>query len=76
VNPSNYYPWHERRGHEGYWKWIAEVVNEVKNCQLPETKEERIAYLKQFKKDIAGNQRLKELKERVVALCSRFPLPY
>jgi len=57
-------------------KWIVEVVNEVKNCQLPETKEERIAYLKQFKKDIAGNQRLKELKERVVELCSRFPLPY
>ena len=57
-------------------KWIAEIIQEVKHCQLPETKEERIVSLKQFKKDIAGNKKLKEIKEQVAELCSRFPLPY
>ncbi|MCH7828843.1 serine hydroxymethyltransferase [Patescibacteria group bacterium] len=57
-------------------KWIAEVIHEVKGYQLPETKEERIAYLKQFKKDIAENQKLKDVKKQVKKLCSKFPLPY
>ena len=57
-------------------KWIAEVIDEVQHYQLPGTKEERIAYLKQFKKDIAGNQKLKEIKKQVKKLCSKFPLSY
>lgn len=57
-------------------KWIAEVLNQVKHYQLPETKEERIVYLKQFKKDIAENQKVKEIKQHVAELCSKFPLPY
>lgn len=57
-------------------KWIAEGIQEVKEYQLPETKEERIAYLRQFKKDIAKNPKLREIKKQVAALCSRFPLPY
>ena len=57
-------------------KWIAEIIQEVKHYQLPETKEERIAYIKQFKKEVTGNQKLKEIKARVADLCSRFPLPY
>ena len=57
-------------------KWIAEVVQETKEYRLPETKEERIAYLKQFKKDIAENQKLMDIKKQVKELCSKFPLPY
>jgi len=57
-------------------KWIAEVIHEVKDYQLPETKEERIAYIKQFKKDITENQTLKDIKKQVKELCSKFPLPY
>ena len=55
---------------------IAQVIQEIKEYQLPETKEERIAYLKQFKKDIAENQKLKAVKQEVKELCNRFPLPY
>ncbi|MDP4007006.1 MAG: serine hydroxymethyltransferase [bacterium] len=57
-------------------KWIAEVIFEVKHYQLPETKEERIKYIKQFKKEIAVNPKLKEVKGKVAELCKDFPLPY
>ena len=57
-------------------KWIAEVVQEIKEYRLPETKEERIAYLKQFRKDIAENPKLKEVQQEVKKLSARFPLPY
>ena len=57
-------------------KWIVEVIHEVKDYRLPETKEERIAYLKQFKKDIAESPKLKDIKHQVKELCSKFPLPY
>ncbi|MCH8049055.1 hypothetical protein IIC44_03085, partial [Patescibacteria group bacterium] len=57
-------------------KWIVEVIHEVKDYQLPETKEERIVYLKQFKKDIAENQKLKDIKKQIKELCGKFPLPY
>jgi glycine hydroxymethyltransferase len=56
--------------------WVARVIEEVKHYQLPGTKEERIAYLRQFKKDIAENQKLKDIKQEVAELCSKFPLPY
>jgi len=57
-------------------KWIAEIVQEIKEYRLPETKEERIAYLKQFKKDIAENSVIQKIKEEVKELSQRFPLPY
>ena len=57
-------------------EWITRVLNIVKDYRLPETKEERIAYLKQFKKDISESQELKEIKQEVKKLCSKFPLPY
>jgi len=56
--------------------WIADVAESVAEYQLPGTKEERISYLKQFKKDIAENQKLKEVKAKVEELCKQFPLPY
>ncbi|MBI4138237.1 MAG: serine hydroxymethyltransferase [Candidatus Wildermuthbacteria bacterium] len=56
--------------------WIAEVVQEVQDRRLPETKEERSVYLKQFARDIAENEKLKEIKKKVEELCSQFPLPY
>ncbi len=54
--------------------WIAQVINEVKNCQLPETKEERITYLKDFRKNIASNQALKNMGGQVKELCKKFPI--
>jgi len=56
--------------------WIVRVLKEVKDYRLPETKEERIVYLKQFKKDIAANPTLQSIKREIKEFCSRFPLPY
>ena len=57
-------------------KWIAEVVGEIKNVKLPETKEERPSFVKEFVKTITENQKVKEVKGKVKELCSNFPLPY
>ena len=55
-------------------QWIARAIQEVKNYKLPE-KEERSAYLAQFKKDIARNETLKKIKEEVKGFCKNFPVP-
>lgn len=55
--------------------WIAQVVETIKQEQLPESKEGRIAYLKDFRKRIAQDQTLKEIKNQVAQLCKRFPIP-
>lgn len=57
-------------------EWITRVLHIVKDYRLPGTKEERIAYLRQFKKDISESQELKNIKQEVKKLCSKFPLPY
>ena len=57
-------------------QWIAEVLQEVKDYHLPESREERIQYLKAFAKDVQANPALKKIKEEVKKLCFKFPLPY
>ncbi|OHA63190.1 MAG: serine hydroxymethyltransferase [Candidatus Wildermuthbacteria bacterium RIFCSPHIGHO2_02_FULL_48_16] len=57
-------------------KWIAEVVEEIKDVKLPEAKEERPAFVKEFSQKIAENQKVKEVKDKVRELCTKFPLPY
>ncbi len=54
--------------------FIAEVINEVKGNELPEDKESRVAYLKEFREGIGKNSKLAEIRESVVRLSSRFPL--
>lgn len=55
--------------------WIARVVGEIKEYRLPETKEERISYLKEFKKNIRDNSTLKEVKEQIIEFGKKFPIP-
>lgn len=55
--------------------WIAQVVEQIKEYQLPETKEERITYLREFRKNIAANQTLQRIKEEIKDLCVKFPIP-
>ena len=55
--------------------WIVQVVNEIKEYELPETKEERISYLKEFRKQIRENETLKRIKQEIIQLCARFPIP-
>jgi hypothetical protein len=53
---------------------IADIVNEVKGYALPEDKEERARYLKDFRADIPKNKKVIETKQKVLDLCSKFPL--
>jgi len=55
--------------------WIAQVVNEIKNYKLPENKEERRNYLKEFREDMAKNEKINKIREEVKKLCKKFPIP-
>ena len=55
--------------------WIARVLKEITEYQLPEEKEERKPYIKQFKEEMSKNKTIQEVKEDVKELCSRFPIP-
>ncbi|TSC56688.1 MAG: glycine hydroxymethyltransferase [Parcubacteria group bacterium Greene0714_21] len=56
-------------------EWIAQVVLEIEDYKLPDTKEERIQYLKQFRKDIAGNEVIQNIKQQITEFCKKFPIP-
>ena len=53
---------------------ISACIEEIKDSSLPSGKEERQAYIRDFKKRISENAKLHELGERVISLCDRFPL--
>ena len=55
-------------------KWIAEIIKEVKDFGLPEGKEERNAYLKEFKERIKKNENIAKIRKEVIGLCGNFPL--
>jgi hypothetical protein len=46
----------------------------VKDFELPEDKEERNVYLKEFKERIKKNENIRGIKNEVVELCNKFPL--
>lgn len=56
-------------------EWVSKAIMEVKNYKLPEAKEERVSYIAKFKKDIAGNQTLKQIRGEIKELCKNFPVP-
>jgi glycine hydroxymethyltransferase len=56
-------------------KWIAEGIKEASGSRLPDTKEERIAYLKNFRLSVAKNKTLAKIRAEVKTLTARFPLP-
>jgi len=55
--------------------WIAAVAEEVREFQLPEGREERVARLKAFRQAIEANARLAAMREDVRKFCLRFPVP-
>ena len=55
-------------------KWIAEVIELVRPYPMPAIQAERMAFLKNFKKEIAQNPRLAEIRAEVKALCAQFPI--
>jgi glycine hydroxymethyltransferase len=56
-------------------KIIAKVVKEFAPTDMPETKEERNAKVKEFKEKIKSNPFILEIKKEVNALASKFPVP-
>ncbi len=64
----------KEREMERIGSWIAEILNEVKTFELPESKEERSLYLKDFEKAIAKNKTVQRVKKEVKALCLKFPI--
>jgi len=56
-------------------KWILAVVDHVKDEKIPEDKEERIVFMKDFKNRIAKDKFLTKIALEVKALCKKFPMP-
>jgi glycine hydroxymethyltransferase len=55
--------------------WINRAINEVKDYQLPNYKEERKVFWLDFKKKASRNKNLLKIAKEVKQLTSRFPLP-
>lgn len=56
-------------------KWINQAVEEVSNEKLPEEKEERTLYWKDFRKRVWKNNKLLDIIKQVKQLTSKFPVP-
>ena len=54
--------------------WITEVIMEVKDYDMPDEKEKRNKAIQKFKEEIKKNEKIKEIREKVVELCKKFPL--
>ena len=56
-------------------KWINEVVEEVRGEQLPEEKEARSKFWKEYRVKITKNKKLLAISREVKSFCSKFPVP-
>lgn len=56
-------------------KWIAGVIREVSHYRLPDAKDERSAFLKKVRLELAGNKNLLSIARSVKLLCKQFPVP-
>ncbi|MDD5145024.1 MAG: serine hydroxymethyltransferase [Candidatus Pacebacteria bacterium] len=54
--------------------WISQIVSEIKKYRLPELKEEKADYIKNFKDEIRQNKLIGEIKQKVLELCKKFPV--
>jgi glycine hydroxymethyltransferase len=54
--------------------WIAQVINEVKDYDMPDDKDAKNEAIQKFRKEIVKNQEIKKIKKEVVELCKKFPL--
>ena len=54
--------------------WIADVINEVKNYEIPDDKDARGKAIENFRKKIILNKKIKKIRNEVVELCKKFPI--
>lgn len=55
--------------------WINQAIEEVRDKQLPETKEQRSAFWKTFRRDVWKNKTLLRINKEVKMLMNKYPLP-
>ncbi|MCL5675615.1 MAG: serine hydroxymethyltransferase [Patescibacteria group bacterium] len=55
--------------------FIAQALKEIKPYRLPDDKNARIQFLKNFREEIYENKNLLEIKKEVEKLCKKFPVP-
>jgi glycine/serine hydroxymethyltransferase len=56
-------------------EFIDRSLKEIDKYQVPETKEERIEYIKNAKQELNANTNLLKIREEVKELCVKFPVP-
>jgi glycine hydroxymethyltransferase len=54
--------------------WITDVINEVKDYDMPDDKDARQKSIEKFRKEIVKNDKIKKIKNEIVELCKKFPL--
>lgn len=55
--------------------WINEVVQEVKSEKLPDQKEKRASFVRDFRSRVAKNKKLLQIAQEVKTLCQKYPVP-
>lgn len=55
--------------------WINMAVETINDEQLPEDKEKRSEYWKEYKKRVVNNKKLLAISKEVKTFCSKFPVP-
>ncbi len=55
--------------------WIKQVLEEVKDNDLPETQEQRRDFIKEFRKKAKENQNLKRIKAEIEEFAKGYPVP-
>jgi len=55
--------------------WIGQVVEHIKDFQLPTEKEARLALIKQYKESLKTDVWYQALRDQVDSMCGRFPVP-
>ncbi|OGD94364.1 serine hydroxymethyltransferase [Candidatus Curtissbacteria bacterium RIFCSPHIGHO2_01_FULL_41_44] len=54
--------------------WYSQVIDKVKNEQLPQEKEARVEFMKSFRQKAAKNKKLLQIAHEVKALTQKFPV--
>lgn len=55
-------------------KWFNEVIDEVKGAQIPQEKEKRKEFWKEFKKKVVKNKKLIAISKELKNFCAKFPV--
>ncbi len=55
--------------------WIKEALEEIRGHDTPKEKEQRAEYIRNFKKEIAGNKKLLRIKKEIAKFTEKFPVP-